>query len=146
MRRLIILFTIFCASCSTYSENDLGMFDKKIKTWIEKQPSAFKRTESGLYYHFDDEGSGSKIKYTDSVSVIFKGALLDGTVFEKEEKPLTFAVKEVITGWKEILSMSKMDSKVQIIVPPQLGYGDHELDKIPQNAILFYEIEIVDIK
>lgn len=146
MRRLIILFTIFCASCSTYSENDLGMFDKKIKTWIKKQPLAFKRTESGLYYHVDDEGSGSKIKYTDSVSVIFKGALLDGTIFEKEEKPLTFAVKEVITGWKEILLMSKMDSKVQIIVPPQLGYGDHELDKIPQNAILFYEIEIVDIK
>jgi FKBP-type peptidyl-prolyl cis-trans isomerase len=146
MRKLIILLTIFFASCSTYSENDLGRFDKKIKTWIKKQQKAFKRTESGLYYHFDNEGSGDKIKYTDSVSVIFKGSLLDGTVFEKEEKPLTFAVKEVIVGWKEILLMSKVNSRVQIIVPPQLGYGDHELDKIPQNAILFYQIEIVDIK
>ena len=86
MRRLIILLTIFFASCSTYSENDLGRFDKKIKTWIKKQQTAFKRTESGLYYHFDNEGSGDKIKYTDSVSVIFKGSLRDGTVFEKEEK------------------------------------------------------------
>jgi FKBP-type peptidyl-prolyl cis-trans isomerase FkpA len=42
--------------------------------------------------------------------------------------------------------MSKNGAKVQIIVPPQLGYGNHELDKIPQNTILFYEIEIVDIK
>jgi FKBP-type peptidyl-prolyl cis-trans isomerase len=42
--------------------------------------------------------------------------------------------------------MSKTEAKVQIIVPPQLGYGNHELEKIPQNTILIYEIEIVNIK
>ena len=76
---------------------------------------------------------------------MFKGSLLDGTIFEIEEKPLSFAVREVIIAWKEILLMSKNKAKIQIIVPPQLGYGNHKLDKIPQNTILFYEIEIVDI-
>lgn len=146
MRLLFLLFTLFLGACSTYSEEQLNSFDKKIKEWIGQQKVQFNKTESGLYYCFESNGSGRNIKYTDSVSVIFKGNLLDGTIFELEKKPIRFAVKEVIIAWKEILLMSKNEAKVQIIVPPQLGYGNHELEKIPQNTILIYEIEIVDIK
>jgi FKBP-type peptidyl-prolyl cis-trans isomerase FkpA len=146
MRLLYLLFTLILGSCSTYSEKDLNTFDKKIQEWIGQQEVGFKKTESGLYYSFEHDGSGRNIKYTDSVSVIFRGKQLNGTVFEQKKTPMLFAVKEVIIAWKEILLMSKNGAKVQIIVPPQLGYGNHELDKIPQNTILFYEIEIVDIK
>lgn len=146
MRLLFFLLSIALGSCSTYSEEDLNDFDKKIQDWIEKQDIQFNKTESGLYYSFESIGEGGKIKYTDSVKVLFKGSLLDGTIFEIEEKPLSFAVREVIIAWKEILLMSKNKAKIQIIVPPQLGYGNHKLDKIPQNTILLYEIEIVDIK
>lgn len=146
MRLLPLIFILFLGACSTYSEEDLNTFDKKIKEWIGQQDVQFKMTESGLYYSFENTGSGRNIKYTDSVSVIFKGQLLDSTVFEVEKKPMRFAVKEVITAWKEIMLMSKNGANVQIVAPPQLGYGNHELEKIPQNAILIYEIEIVDIK
>lgn len=146
MRLLFLLFIVALGSCSTYSEEDLNEFDKKIQNWIEKQDIQFNKTESGLYYSFESIGEGRKIKYTDSIKVMFKGSLLDGTIFEIEEKPLTLAVREVIIGWRETLLMSKNKAKIQIIVPPQLGYGNHKLDKIPQNTILFYEIEIVDIK
>jgi len=146
MRLLPLLFILFLVACSTYSEEDLKTFDKKIKDWIEQQDVQFNKTESGLYYAFESTGYGRNIKYTDSVSVLFTGYLLDGTVFEVEKKPVPFAVKEVIVAWKEILLMSKNEAKVQIISPPQLGYGNHELEKIPQNAILIYKIEIVDIK
>jgi FKBP-type peptidyl-prolyl cis-trans isomerase FkpA len=146
MRLLFLLLTIALGSCSTYSEKDLNEFDKKIQEWIEQQDIQFNKTESGLYYSFERIGEGRKIKYTDSIKVMFKGSLLDGTIFEIEEKPLSFAVREVIIAWKEILLMSKNKAKIQIILPPQLGYGNHKLDKIPQNTILFYEIEIVDIK
>ena len=135
-----------CFSCQTYSEHELNEFDAKIKAWAEKKELALKRTESGLYYQYIEEGTGPYIKYTESVIVLFKGRLLNGTIFEIQKKPMAFAVKEMIIGWKEALMISKLNTKIQIIVPPQLGYGNHQLDKVPPNSTLFYEIEIVEIK
>lgn len=147
MRTLLcLLLILILGACSTYSDEDLKGFDKTIREWIRQQNIQYKSTDSGLYYYFESKGQGQKIKYTDSVTVQFKGTLLDSTIFEIEKVPLTFAVNEVIIAWKEVLLMSKRNAKIKIIVPPQLGYGNHKLDKIPQNSILLYEIEIIDIK
>ena len=147
MRTLLcLLLILILGACSTYSDEDLKGFDKTIREWIRQQNIQYKSTDSGLYYYFENKGQGQKIKYTDSVTVQFKGTLLDSTIFEIEKVPLTFAVNEVIIAWKEVLLMSKRNAKIKIIVPPQLGYGNHKLDKIPQYSILLYEIEIIDIK
>ncbi len=147
MRTLLcLLLILILGACSTYSNEDLKGFDKTIREWIRQQNIQYKSTDSGLYYYFENKGQGQKIKYTDSVTVQFKGTLLDSTIFEIEKAPVTFAVNEVIIAWKEVLLMSERNAKIKIIVPPQLGYGNHKLDKIPQNSILLYEIEIIDIK
>ena len=147
MRTLLcLLLILILGACSTYSDEDLKGFDKTIRKWIRQQNIQYKSTDSGLYYYFENKGQGQKIKYTDSVTVQFKGTLLDSTIFEIEKAPVTFAVNEVIIAWKEVLLMSERNAKIKIIVPPQLGYGNHKLDKIPQNSILLYEIEIIDIK
>jgi len=147
MRTLLcLLLILILGACSTYSDEDLKGFDKTIREWIRQQNIQYKSTDSGLYYYFVNKGQGQKIKYTDSVTVQFKGTLLDSTIFEIEKVPVTFAVNEVIIAWKEVLLMSERNAKIKIIVPPQLGYGNHKLDKIPQNSILLYEIEIIDIK
>ena len=147
MRTLLcLLLILILGACSTYSDEDLKGFDKTIREWIRQQNIQYKSTDSGLYYYFENKGQGQKIKYTDSVTVQFKGTLLDSTIFEIEKVPVTFAVNEVIIAWKEVLLMSGRNAKIKIIVPPQLGYGNHKLDKIPQNSILLYEIEIIDIK
>ena len=147
MRTLLcLLLILILGACSTYSDEDLKGFDKTIREWIRQQNIQYKSTDSGLYYYFESKGQGQKIKYTDSVTVQFKGTLLDSTIFEIEKVPVTFAVNEVIIAWKEVLLMSGRNAKIKIIVPPQLGYGNHKLDKIPQNSILLYEIEIIDIK
>lgn len=147
MRTLLcLLLILILGACSTYSDEDLKGFDKTIREWIRQQNIQYKSTDSGLYYYFENKGQGQKIKYTDSVTVQFKGTLLDSTIFEIEKVPVTFAVNEVIIAWKEVLLMSERNAKIKIIVPPQLGYGNHKLDKIPQNSILLYEIEIIDIK
>ena len=147
MRTLLcLLLILILGACSTYSDEDLKGFDKTIREWIRQENIQYKSTDSGLYYYFENKGQGQKIKYTDSVTVQFKGTLLDSTIFEIEKAPVTFAVNEVIIAWKEVLLMSERNAKIKIIVPPQLGYGNHKLDKIPQNSILLYEIEIIDIK
>lgn len=143
---IFVLISVIFTACNTYNENQLKSFDLEIEDWMKKKNTNLERTGSGLYYSAIVAGSGQNIKYTDSVAVVFKGKLLNGTVFEIEKEPVTFAVRDVVVGWKEALLMSQNKSVIQIIVPPQLGYGDHKLDKIPKNAILLYEIEIVDIK
>jgi hypothetical protein len=104
------------------------------------------RSESGLYFKFLRNGIGENIKLTDSVSISYKGSLLNGTVVDIQRKPITMLAKDLIGGWKETLVQAKIGSEIEMILPPQLAYGDHKLSQIPENSILFFELKIWEIK
>jgi FKBP-type peptidyl-prolyl cis-trans isomerase len=91
-------------------------------------------------------GSGRNIRYQDSVSISYTGKLLSGKLVDIQTKPITFAVKDLIMGWKEALIMSQNGSEISMIIPPNLGYGDHKLEQIPQNAILSFDLKVWDVK
>lgn len=148
MKKIIsfILFLFIFASCKTYTEEDKLNFDKQIKEYIAKHHHKCKHSESGLYYQILKTGIGNNVQYTDNVSFTYKGKLLDGAVFDNQKKPVTFAVKDLISGWKEIMPKLKPGSKVFLAMPPNLGYGDHDLDKIPPNSILIFEMEIISVQ
>jgi FKBP-type peptidyl-prolyl cis-trans isomerase len=42
--------------------------------------------------------------------------------------------------------MSQNGSEISMIIPPSLGYGDHKLEQIPQNAILSFDLKVWDVK
>jgi FKBP-type peptidyl-prolyl cis-trans isomerase FkpA len=134
-------------SCKTYSEQDKTEFDKKIEKHIAKIGGDYKRSESGLYYLIEEEGEGEYIKFTDEVSFTYIGKLLDGTVFDQqfERKPVTFKVQQLIEGWKEAMLYLKKGEKAKLLIPPHLGYGDYQLDAIPQHSILYFEIEVREV-
>lgn len=112
----------------------------------------FKETESGLRYQIINEGSGPKPKKGQTVSVHYKGSLVDGTVFDssyKRKQPIEFPVGagHVIEGWDEGLLLLNQGTKAQFIIPPHLAYGDREVGGvIPANSILIFDLELVDIK
>lgn len=134
------------ASCKTYSEDDLKTFDKQIQSYIKSHKLVMKASPSGLYYNIITPGTGNPIRYTNKVSFTYTGKLLDGTVFDNQTKPVEFEIKELIGAWKEILLEIKKGAKVTLIAPPQLAYGDRKLDDIPQNSILYFEMEVIDVK
>ena len=147
MKSLIfILLSIALFGCKTYSSDDLNSFDKKIKAYEKKHKLNFYRSESGLYYKIENIGKGDYIKYSDNVSFIYTGKLLNGSTFDRQTKPVTFKVNELILGWKEIMLELKPGAKVKMIIPPSLAYGDHDLDDIPSNSILYFEMEIKDVE
>jgi FKBP-type peptidyl-prolyl cis-trans isomerase FkpA len=147
MRYLFGFLTVLLLfGCQTYSEDELDEFDIQIKSYIKKNDLKMARSSSGLYYRFDEEGEGKKVKYQDSIAVVYKGKLLSGQIFDEQEEPITFAVKDMIGGWKEALLMMKKGTSLSIIVPPQLGYGNHDLDDIPPHSILWFNLTVVDIK
>ncbi len=143
---LSIVIGLIVVSCKTYSEDQVDAFDKEIKAYIEKNSLDCERSNSGLYYKIIDEGEGRKVKYKDIVRFTYEGKLLDGTVFDaKTEEPVEFQVSDLIAAWKEIMLDLNEGGKAYIISPPQLAYGDRELDDIPANSILIFSLEIVEV-
>lgn len=103
------------------------------------------KSDSGLYYHIHKEGEGNPIKGTAIISAIYTGKLLNGKIFDQQKEPTELTLKNLIHGWREVVCYLKPGGKATIIVPPQLGYGQQKLPKIPESSILIFELEIVDV-
>ena len=105
---------------------------------------------SGLQYKILIQGSGDKPKIDETVVCNYRGTLLDGTEFDSSAMhngPATFPVRGVIRGWTEALQMMPAGSKWQIFVPAHLAYGkDGVGEKIPPEATLVFEVELLSIK
>jgi FKBP-type peptidyl-prolyl cis-trans isomerase FklB len=105
-----------------------------------------KTTASGLQYKVVTEGTGKKPTVDDTVTVNYRGTLLDGTEFDssyKRGEPATFPVSGVIAGWTEALQLMKEGSKYQLFIPANLAYGDRG----PlANRLLIFDVELIKVE
>lgn len=104
---------------------------------------------SGLQYKVITEGSGNTPKANDTVTVHYRGTLINGTEFDssyKRGEPATFGVDGVIRGWTEALQMMKEGAKWQLFIPPDLGYGDKSTGRIEPNSTLIFEVELISFQ
>jgi FKBP-type peptidyl-prolyl cis-trans isomerase FklB len=105
---------------------------------------------SGLQYKILKEAKGAKPKATDTVSVHYRGTLIDGTEFDssiKRGQPAEFPVGQVIKGWTEALQLMPVGSKWQLFIPSDLAYGPQGAGNlIGPNATLTFEVELLGIK
>ena len=103
-----------------------------------------------MQYKVLAEGTGESPQSSDSVTVNYRGTLIDGTEFDssyKRGKPASFGVTRVIKGWTEALQRMKPGSKWQLWIPPELGYGQRGSGKlIGPNATLVFEVELLSVK
>ncbi len=104
----------------------------------------------GLQYKVLTQGNGATPKTTDTVTVNYRGTLIDGTEFDssyKRGEPATFPVSGVIKGWTEILQQMKVGSKYQVFIPSDLAYGERGAGQdIGPNATLIFDVELLGIK
>jgi len=105
---------------------------------------------SGLQYKILQEGSGPKPTATDTVVCNYRGTLLNGKEFDssyKRGQPATFPVGQVIKGWTEALQLMPVGSKWQLVLPPNLAYGERSAGPdITPNSTLVFEVELMSIK
>lgn len=103
----------------------------------------------GLQYKVVKEGSGPKPTANDTVTVNYRGTLIDGKEFDssyKRGQPASFPVGGVIKGWTEALQLMPVGSKWQLVIPPDLAYGDHPPSpEIGAGDTLVFEVELLSI-
>lgn len=109
-----------------------------------------KTTASGLQYLPLVEGEGSSPAAADTVTVHYRGTLIDGTVFDSSYdrgQPTTFPLNRVIPGWTEGLQLMRPGGKYRLFVPPELGYGERGAGRqIGPNATLIFEVELLSVQ
>lgn len=133
-------------SDSSQKEKDSG--NKYIDDFVAKEGAT--KTQSGLAYKVLVPGSDKKPKASDTVKVHYHGTLTDGTVFDssvERQKEVSFPLNRVIKGWTEGLQLIGEGGKIKLVIPSDLGYGDHGAPpKIPGGATLIFEVELFNIQ
>lgn len=102
---------------------------------------------SGLQYKVISAGEGPKPTISDTVSVHYRGTLIDGTEFDssyKRGEPVSFPVTGVIAGWTEALQLMGEGAKWEIYIPSDLAYGPGGTSgPIGPNSTLVFEVELL---
>jgi FKBP-type peptidyl-prolyl cis-trans isomerase len=114
---------------------------------MAKDPKA-KKTPSGAIVIPEQEGSGPVPKETDKVKVNYTGTLVNGNVFDSSQGrgPAEFPLNQVVKCWTEALQLMKVGGKAKVVCPSQLAYGERgNPPVIPGNAVLTFEVELIDI-
>ena len=103
----------------------------------------------GLQYLVITNGTGEIPTAGDTVTVNYRGTLIDGTEFDssyKRGQPATFPVGGVIRGWTEALQKMNAGSKWKLFVPSDLAYGPQGRPGIAPNAVLIFEVELLSVQ
>jgi FKBP-type peptidyl-prolyl cis-trans isomerase FklB len=102
-------------------------------------------TPSGLQYKVLTPGTGKKPTAADTVTVNYRGMLIDGAEFDSSYargRPATFPLNGVIAGWTEGVQLMQEGGKSQLVIPPGLAYGDKgEL----AGQVLIFDIELITV-
>jgi FKBP-type peptidyl-prolyl cis-trans isomerase len=105
---------------------------------------------SGLQYKQIEEGEGAQPDAADTVTVHYRGTLVDGTVFDssyERGEPVSFPLQNVIPGWTEGLQHMKEGSKYELYIPPELAYGPGGSGPvIGPNETLIFEVELLEVQ
>lgn len=137
-----------------FPSTDAGQaaYDKKvIENYLkQKNITNAQQTASGLYYVIQTEGSGANPTLQSTVTVRYRGQLLNGTIFDQTsgEAGTSFGLLNVIKGWQEGLQLMKKGGRATFFIPSGLGYGAQGAGsgRIPAHSVLIFEVELLDFK
>ena len=100
---------------------------------------------SGLQYRIINPGTDVKPGPKDTVWVLYKGSLLDGTVFDETpegSEPVRLMLNRVIPGWTEGLQLIGEGGEIDLFVPSDLGYGPEGNQAIGPNSALIFNVKV----
>jgi peptidylprolyl isomerase len=105
---------------------------------------------NGITYLLQKAGKGKLINKGDKVRLHYRGTLVDDRPFDNSYdrgQPFEFIVGmgQVIVGWDKAFLNLRGGDKVKLTIPPDLGYGNTPMPKIPEGSYLVFDIEILEV-
>lgn len=101
---------------------------------------------SGLQYKVLTAGHGRRPTLEDTITVNYRGTLIDGQEFDssyRDGQSATIPLNSVIAGWKEALPLMQEGAKWQLFVPADLAFG--ERGPLADRTVI-YELELLAVQ
>jgi FKBP-type peptidyl-prolyl cis-trans isomerase len=104
---------------------------------------------NGTRYVITTTGTGVTPCLENRVTVKYVGKLMaSGNQFDASPNDITFVLSNLILGWKLVMPIVPVGSKVTLYIPSGYGYGSTVAagGKIPSNSNLIFEIDFVGVR
>lgn len=142
---LFIALFITTFSCEKDDEDRVAIDREIIEQYLADNNIAAQKHESGVYYLIEAPGSGGSPNFSSEIVVKYKGYLTDGTVFDQTNgTSANFNLANLIVGWQIGIPLLEKGGSGIFFIPSYLGYGRFPPAGIPENAVLIFEIELID--
>ena len=145
----LLLSSLFFFGCSEKSAEEIAVEDQaEIEQYLIDNGLTSQVTDSGLHFIVEREGNGSKPDINNEVTVHYHGYFPNGEVFDSSVdrgEPSTFQLSRVILGWIEGIPKFSKGGKGVLLIPSALAYGPSGRGSIPGNAVLIFDVELIDI-
>lgn len=145
---LALLLFISCDN-EKKTEEDIDYVAKNeadIQAYVEENNLTAVRSNSGLYYVIEEEGTGTQAVANSNVTVTYKGYFLNGAVFDQSDaEGITIGLNQVIAGWTEGIAYFKEGGSGILLVPAHLGYGSRDYNGIPGGSVLVFEVTLISV-
>lgn len=152
---LILVFAIIlfgfsaCLKSATESGVDpqvqLQKDDALIQAFLATNSITAIKDPSGVYYQVLTPGTGNHVFSGSSlVTVKYVGRQLNGSIFDQSATAVTFTLGQLIAGWQIGIPYIQKGGKIRLFIPSGYGYGTRGSGSIPANAVLDFDIELVN--
>ena len=147
---LVFHFVFLCTILSILGCNkdkDYTQIDNEIiQQFISDNNLNATSTSSGLYYVIETTGNGVFPNIYSTVTVAYTGILTDGTVFDQSSSAgISFPLTNVIQGWQEGIPLFSEGGTGKLLIPSALGYGNRSVGNIPENSVLIFDLELIEV-
>ena len=144
-------FNAYLAGAAERAKQRAAEKTEKQEALIKQKFPKSVKTEHGIFYTITKEGKGAKAQRGKTLTMKYKGSLLDGTVFDDSDmhEPLSFVAGagQLIKGFDQQALQMAVGEKRTIVIPPELAYGQQGAGGvIPPDAYLIFELELLSVK
>ncbi|TDP02479.1 FKBP-type peptidyl-prolyl cis-trans isomerase [Flavobacterium sp. 245] len=148
----LFALTLFI-SCSS-SDKDLNAppkdysaeNEKEITDYLAKNKLTAQRSDSGLYYIINEQGTGKQPTSSSTVTVAYKGYFTNGNIFDQSSSAgISFPLNKVISGWTEGIPYFKEGGSGVLLIPSHLAYGSYSRPGIPAGSVLLFDVKLISV-
>jgi FKBP-type peptidyl-prolyl cis-trans isomerase len=123
----------------------------RIEAFAGRMEWDMKESQTGLWYQVYENGPGDKAAKGMVITLEYELSLIDGTVCYSSDslghKKFLIGSGGVGAGLEEGVLLLKEGDRARFVMPPHLAHGlTGDGNKIPQRAIIVYDVKVVKLE